>query len=135
MADKKLSSVSAVSDMNYVYAETSTGETVKISKADLASVVAELLSESQCRRIVNSAINIAENLENVDLNTITKRTRAFVKGGTNLPSSGGSWWLLEVEYFRTQLYVVQRVYAYSSIGTSYQRVLRDGAWSSWVQLT
>lgn len=135
MADKKLSSVSAVSDMNYVYAETSTGETVKISKADLASVVAELLSDSQCRSIVNSAINIAENLENVDLNTITKRTRAFVKSGTNLPSSGGSWWLLEVEYFRTQLYVVQRVYAYSSIGTSYQRVLRDGAWSSWVQLT
>ena len=43
MADKKLSSVSAVSDMNYVYAETSTGETVKISKANLASVVAGLL--------------------------------------------------------------------------------------------
>lgn len=106
---------------------------VKLST--LASVVAELLSDSQCRSIVNSAINIAENLENVDLNTITKRTRAFVKSGTNLPSSGGSWWLLEVEYFRTQLYVVQRVYAYSSIGTSYQRVLRDGAWSSWVQLT
>ena len=98
-------------------------------------MVAELLSDSQCKRIVNSAINIAENLENVDLNTITKRTRAFVKSGINLPSSGGSWWLLEVEYFRTQLYVVQRVYAYSSIGTSYQRVLRDGAWSSWVQLT
>lgn len=43
MADKKLSSVSAVSDMNYVYAETSTGETVKISKSDLASVVAGLM--------------------------------------------------------------------------------------------
>ena len=42
MADKKLSSVSAVSDMNFVYAETSSGETVKISKADLASVVAGL---------------------------------------------------------------------------------------------
>lgn len=40
MADKKLSSVNAVSDMNYVYAETASGETVKISKADLASVVA-----------------------------------------------------------------------------------------------
>ena len=41
MADKKLSSVSAVSDMNFVYAETASGETVKISKSDLASVVAE----------------------------------------------------------------------------------------------
>ena len=43
MADKKLSSVSAVSDASFVYAETSSGETVKISKADLASVVAGLL--------------------------------------------------------------------------------------------
>lgn len=43
MADKKLSSVSPVSDMNYVYAETASGETVKISKADLASVVAGLI--------------------------------------------------------------------------------------------
>lgn len=43
MADRKLSSVSAVSDMNFVYAETSTGETVKISKADLASVVAGIM--------------------------------------------------------------------------------------------
>lgn len=46
MADKKLSSVSAVSDMNYVYAETSSGETVKISKADLASVVAGIMPNS-----------------------------------------------------------------------------------------
>ena len=43
MADKKLSSVNAVSDMNYVYAETSSGETVKISKSDLASVVAGII--------------------------------------------------------------------------------------------
>ena len=43
MADKKLSSVNAVSDMNYVYAETSSGETVKISKSDLASVVAGVI--------------------------------------------------------------------------------------------
>jgi hypothetical protein len=44
MSDRKLSSVSAVSDASFVYAETSSGETVKISKADLASVVAGLLS-------------------------------------------------------------------------------------------
>lgn len=43
MADKKLSSVSAVSDASFVYAETSSGETVKISKADLASVVAGII--------------------------------------------------------------------------------------------
>ena len=43
MADKKLNSVSPVTDAAYVYAETSNGDTVKISKADLASVVAGLL--------------------------------------------------------------------------------------------
>lgn len=128
--------IEAINSDSLVSVSLGAGQAQKnVKLSTLASVVAELLSDSQCRSIVNSAINIAENLENVDLNTITKRTRAFVKSGTNLPSSGGSWWLLEVEYFRTQLYVVQRVYAYSSIGTSYQRVLRDGAWSSWVQLT
>ena len=43
MADKKLNSVSPVTDAAYVYAETSNGDTVKISKAALASVVAGLL--------------------------------------------------------------------------------------------
>ena len=55
MADKKLSSVSAVNDMNYVYAETSSGETVKISKADLASVVAG---------VVQGTVSDANNLNN-----------------------------------------------------------------------
>ena len=43
MADKKLSSVDVVNDMAFIYAETSDGKTVKISKADLASVAAGLL--------------------------------------------------------------------------------------------
>lgn len=43
MADKKLNSVSSVTDAAFVYAETSNGETVKISKADLASVVAGVM--------------------------------------------------------------------------------------------
>ena len=43
MADKKLSSVDVVNDMAFIYAETSDGKTVKISKADLASVAAELI--------------------------------------------------------------------------------------------
>lgn len=54
MADKKLSSVSAVSDMNYVYAETSSGETVKISKTDLASVVAGLVNLLRSKGFSNS---------------------------------------------------------------------------------
>ena len=39
MADRKLSSVSEVSDMNFVYAETETGETVKISKEKLIELL------------------------------------------------------------------------------------------------
>lgn len=40
-ADKKLNSVNLVNDASYVYAETASGETVKISKASLASVLSE----------------------------------------------------------------------------------------------
>lgn len=65
MADKKLSSVNAVSDMNFVYAETSTGETVKISKADLASVVAEVIGINNTWLRDRGALG-----SSVDLNTI-----------------------------------------------------------------
>ena len=51
MADKKLNSVSPVTDAAYVYAETSNGDTVKISKADLASVVAEQILGGYVKRI------------------------------------------------------------------------------------
>ena len=63
MADKKLSSVSAVSDASFVYAETSTGETVKISKANLASVVGGLLSS----KFVNlgSSANNSQSLASI----------------------------------------------------------------------
>ena len=43
MADKKLNAVSTASDGAYIYAEDSGGNQIKISKADLASVVAGLL--------------------------------------------------------------------------------------------
>lgn len=51
--DKKLNSVSPVTDAAYVYAETSNGETVKISKADLASVVAGLIGYSKATVIAS----------------------------------------------------------------------------------
>lgn len=43
MADKKLNAVSTASDGAYIYAEDASGNQIKISKADLASVVAGLL--------------------------------------------------------------------------------------------
>lgn len=43
MADKRLNDVSTASDGAYVYAEDASGNQIKISKADLATVVAGLL--------------------------------------------------------------------------------------------
>lgn len=43
MADKKLNAVSTESDGAYIYAEDASGNQIKISKADLASVVAGIL--------------------------------------------------------------------------------------------
>lgn len=45
MADKKLNAVSTASDGAYIYAEDASGNQIKISKADLASVVAGLLPQ------------------------------------------------------------------------------------------
>lgn len=42
-SDKKLNAVSAASDGAYIYAEDSSGNQIKISKADLASVVAGVI--------------------------------------------------------------------------------------------
>lgn len=81
MADKKLSSVSAVSDMNFVYAETSTGETVKISKADLASVVAGLLSIPSGKRAFSYKESFSNN-GTVSINIGKVRGLIYVKCGS-----------------------------------------------------
>lgn len=44
MADKKMNDFATASDGAYIYAESASGEQIKISKADLASVVAGLLT-------------------------------------------------------------------------------------------
>lgn len=46
MADKKLNELGTASDANYIYAEASNGMQVRISKADLASVVAQQLGRA-----------------------------------------------------------------------------------------
>lgn len=43
MADKKLNAVSTATDGAYIYAEDASGNQIKISKADLASVVAGMV--------------------------------------------------------------------------------------------
>ena len=46
MEDKKLNAVSTASDGAYIYAEDASGNQIKISKADLASVVAGIINSS-----------------------------------------------------------------------------------------
>ena len=96
MADKKLSSVSAVSDMNYVYAETSTGETVKISKADLASVVAGIIGEANNSKsgLMPSEYTIySEGSKALDFNTCKNIGRMYSSyGSINGPIGGAFYW-------------------------------------------
>lgn len=61
MADKKLNSVSPVTDAAYVYAETSNGDTVKISKADLASVVAGIMGFLFYSKVINIGESVTLN--------------------------------------------------------------------------
>lgn len=62
MADKKLNAVSTASDGAYIYAEDASGNQIKISKADLASVVAKsfqkgfLNSSNDFDNILNSGV-------------------------------------------------------------------------------
>ena len=44
MADKKMNELATASDANYIYAEASNGQQIRISKADLASVVAGVIA-------------------------------------------------------------------------------------------
>ena len=126
MADKKLSSVSAVSDMNYVYAETSTGETVKISKADLASVVAEQIG-------FNASTQFKE--------------RGLISSGTNMDDLGmGIWNRYSGSYtinnkppydsfiavvYRSGSYVVQIAYNAANNSQSVRRIYYGGNLTSW----
>ena len=88
MADKKLSSVPAVSDMNFVYAETASGETVKISKADLASVVAGLIRFGD---VLMKKSNISKTDIDEGSTTITEVGMYYVVGTANDGSLVNDW--------------------------------------------
>ena len=60
MADKKMNDFATATDGAYIYAESASGEQIKISKADLASVVAGLLGKRM--PIINRRIDVSETL-------------------------------------------------------------------------
>lgn len=59
MADKKLNAVSTANDGAYIYAEDASGNQIKISKADLATVVAALINPMLCGLTYNADFNSA----------------------------------------------------------------------------
>lgn len=125
MADKKLNSVSPVTDAAYVYAETSNGDTVKISKADLASVVAGNLPYFRRNAI-----------ENGDFNTFTF-DGCYLFGApsenfSNRPiASSMEGMLIVINSFQTHI-----VQIYIDIqGCVYHfRTCYGGSWRNWVKI-
>lgn len=79
MADKKLNAVSTASNGAYIYAEDASGNQIKISKADLATVVAGLLPlasltanglvKKECAQLVNGRKGWAGS-GNIELATV-----------------------------------------------------------------
>ena len=55
MADKKMNDFATATDGAYIYAESASGEQIKISKADLATVVAGLLGNPLGTRLTPPA--------------------------------------------------------------------------------
>ena len=131
MADKKLSSVSPVSDMNYVYAETASGETVKISKADLASVVAELLPVASIYKkglmpdSFIGGVSSDQPVSNLDINTFsTVRYNGTIIGD-------GIAWVILTRPCNTH-YRIQEAYCLYPFARAW-RAYVDGTWRSWQQ--
>lgn len=65
MADKTLNAVTTAKDGSYIYAEDASGNQIKISKADLATVVAGVMSAN---RLFD--FNYLGNLQASDLNDV-----------------------------------------------------------------
>jgi hypothetical protein len=85
-ADRKLNSVSSVKDASFIYAETSSGETVKIAKTDLASVVAGVINPIKIKNGEGIDFN---NRQTIDNNTVY--TIGNLKSQTsNAPISSGA---------------------------------------------
>ena len=123
MADKKLNSVSSVTDAAYVYSETSNGETVKISKADLASVVAGIIGQGLPYRGVISTL--------AQFNS-AKQLGTYRYGGSNSAELGTSNFGIVI-VFPADSYIAQiMIGSYISSRASYDN---GQGWTEWKSMT
>lgn len=124
MADKKLNAVSTASDGAYIYAEDASGNQIKISKADLATVVAEIIGFNNLHQFVpRDAISSGTNLDGIKSQGIYR-----VSGAVTQDNAPGAYGVLSVMAFNVA--TVVQLFA-SNGGTSFIRVYWSDGWSDW----
>lgn len=127
MADKKLSSVNSVSDASFIYAETSSGETVKISKADLASVVAGVMGYDSSEIYMNrNGLSSSDNLD--DIRTPGSYRLSGMSTNNNCPVVNG---MLLV--FRQAATTVQLCFS-STASELHMRIYWTTGWYGWIRV-
>lgn len=115
MSDKKMNDFPTAADGAFVYAEDANGNQIKISKADLASVVAELLSKT-----IQSDANNAMSLGDYNVSY----------EAANVPCS--EW--LAMKVFGRGLDIAQLAVGLNSGKTYTRKFNAEIGWSSWKRL-
>ncbi len=129
-ADKKLNSVNSVSDASYIYAETSSGETVKISKESLAGVIGASIGVSN-NSFFRMRGNISTSPDDAKLTGLYSYS-----GGAAI--NGTSYGILVCFY--NDSFTLNYAWGFQIfVGDNNKismrsSVRRSGTWDSWVQL-
>ena len=118
--DKAESSLTAVSDVAYIRAVDSSGNSVRISKADLASVLG-VVSKVSC---------VANISAPSDLNNATDIGSFVCSNNVNTPTGTGGFGLLIV--FKRNADIVQVFFPTGgTIGVQTRRRTSGNIWSDW----
>ena len=135
MADKKLNEVTKVTDMAYVPVIMSDGSIGQIAKADLASVVAGLMSQKDMSTFVNSP-TLLRDLNEVKPNGVY----AFALAGTDPNGDILGYDYGNVLYFKNRsgfgTFQMVCINNTKSDGDRYftRRGNADGTWNNWQRI-
>lgn len=121
--DKAESSLSSVSDVAYLRALDSSGNSVKISKADLASVLGDKLMPIRHLGFTGDCNDI------VDWGWYR-----ITSGVTNAPGIGANSWLLCLPHTNPSSYVTQWIFPRGVGDRMYRREKAAGTWSDWAYI-
>lgn len=130
MADKKLNEVTAASDGAYVYAEDASGNQIKISKADLASVVAGQMTTERLFPFMGGVYASS-------LNTVKDGWSVVNATTTNRPASSdtGTIGLCLTISANQRIYIAQICWLFSDgvhVRSTYNG--ESGAWGAWKRI-